>query len=90
MLKSQVKHREESRQRSNSATSIGARRISVNEPTLKITNSGNQGTIDCGQDSEQGHAFLKGIGENHKREFENTIAPKVKESKVVDAPKIVR
>ena len=65
MLQTQVQHRDHPRQRSNSASSIGARRISVNEPTVKITNSGNQGSYDCGQDTEQGHAFLKGIGENH-------------------------
>ena len=67
----------------------------MNEPTHKITNCGNQGIIDCGADTEQGHSFLKGIGENHKREFERQIAPvkKVennKTNKVVDAPKIVR
>ena len=61
MLKAQVKHSDLPRQRSNSETSIGARKIKV-EPTSKITHSGNTGRIDCGNETEQGHAFLKGIG----------------------------
>lgn len=91
MLKAQVKHSDAPRQRSNSASSIGARKIQVSEPTSKITNAGNTGKIDCGHESEQGHAFLKGIGENHKREFDKQIAPKAaKEPKVLNAPKIMR
>jgi hypothetical protein len=91
MLQTQVQHQDHARQRSASASSIGARRISVHEPTAKITNCGNTGTIDYGQDTEQGHAFLKGIGENHKREFERQTVKKEKENnKIVDLPKIVR